>query len=134
MIVVPMPSLLVNRFTNGSQNFERIHLFIFNKFLTKSYKRTNGCGSCIELIYLVFIYNVPIPSSIRISRDPLKHQAGCTIEQRPINYVRVACDPAYISRTEVYISTRILKNIFKCICRIHHVPTNSVNDTFWFIR
>ena len=78
MDMIPAPSLLVNRFAYGAQDFERIETVVQDRVFSIGHQRTNRSRSSVELIDSVLIAYLPETTWIRPGRHSFEHHGGGT--------------------------------------------------------
>ena len=69
---VPLPCFGVNRFSDCTQYFQRQPLVFENKVVTVSLQRSYRSWRCVECFHIIFVHDLPTPTSIWMCRYSLK--------------------------------------------------------------
>ena len=87
MVVVPVPSLGVDRLTDATQHSEGAEVVGLGVVLTETTKETDGGGSGVELGNLVLLNGLPVAGRGRVNGGGFEDGGGDTVEERPVDDV-----------------------------------------------
>ena len=80
IVVVPVPYLSSNGFTNRAQNTKRAQIVLFNVLCAGSLEETQSSGCNIKLVHLVLVDDVPVSRIVGISWGSLEDNCSRTTQ------------------------------------------------------
>lgn len=108
---------------------------MFQNWFSSEFHESADCRRCrVQLIYLVFVNNLPVSIVIRIEWSTFEHHWSGTICQRSIDDVRVSSDPANIGCAPINVSGLVVEHHFKCRGCVYQVASCRVKNAFRFAR
>ena len=80
----------------------------------------------------MLIYDIPKSACIRVGWNSFKNQSSSSGTQRTIRNISMSGNPSDISCAKMNLTGLVLKNIYKSIVGINHIPTAGMYHPFWF--
>jgi len=91
VIVVPVPSLGVDRLANGTQYSDGAEIVGLDVVFSETAEETDGGWSRVEVGKLVFLSGLPVTGWGRVNGGRFEDSGGDTVEKRPVDDVTDAC-------------------------------------------
>ena len=126
--VVPLPGLGIDRFAHRAQELQALPRGARDVLVALRHELPDGRWRGIEDVHLVLVHDLPTPGRVGICRHALEHQRCRTVGQRPVDDVRVACDPADVGRAPVDVAVVVVEDVLVRHGSVEHVPTRAVLD------
>jgi hypothetical protein len=125
---VPLPHLCGDGLTNTAQDSQVLHL-VLDKVVASTLQESQSGRSNVKLCDLVLGNNVPVSAEIGVCRGTLENDCCNTKQQRCVNHVCVASDPANITTTEEDVLVVDVENVLARSGGTQEVTTGGVHDT-----
>lgn len=87
VVVIPVPSLGVDRLTNGTQYSESTEIVAVDVVLSETAEETDGGWSRVEVGKLVLLNGLPVTRWGRVDGRRFEDSGGDTVEKRPVDDV-----------------------------------------------
>lgn len=127
-VVVPLPDLGSNGLTNRAQNTEVLHL-TSNVLVASALQQTQSGGGNVELGNLVLVDNVPVAGEVGVGGGALEDDCGDTKEERGVDDVGVAGNPADIATAKEAVSIVNVKDVLSGHGTAEEIAGRGVHDT-----
>ena len=85
VVIIPVPSLGVDRLANSTQHSEGAEIVVLDVVLTETTKEADSCGGSVELGNLVLLYGLPVAGWGRVNGGGFKDGGSDTIEKGPVD-------------------------------------------------
>jgi hypothetical protein len=82
VLIVPVPSFGVDRFTDATQHSNRAEVVGLGVVFAETTEETDGGGSGVEMGDLVFLDDLPITGWSGVDRGRLEYNGGDAVEKR----------------------------------------------------
>ena len=108
--VIPFPRLWINRLTYGTKQAQAGKIMLIGPAFAKAHQTANGGRCRVQNSDVVFGYQRPPAIWIWMRWRTFIHEAGCPQNQRRVNNVAVASNPARVRRTPPNVLRPNVKN------------------------
>jgi hypothetical protein len=98
-LVVPFPDLGGNGLTDRAKDSERLHL-VLDVLVASALQESECSRSDVELCDIVLCADLPVSAEIGVCGSALEDHSGDTENQRSVDDVSVAGDPAHVTTAE----------------------------------
>ena len=130
--VIPHPGFGIDRFPDGTKNYEATHVAFLRQFIALLRNRADGGRSRVELRHFVLLDDLPVAIPCGVARHAFEHHRCCSITQRTVDDVTVSGNPADVRSTPVDIILLQIKHPLVGDGRIEQIPCSRVENTFRF--
>lgn len=127
-LVVPLPDLSGDGFTDGAENSEALHLAT-NVLITSTLQQTQSSGSNVELSDLVLVDDIPVSRKVGVGGGSLENNSGNTEDKRGVDDVCVTSDPTDVTTTEVTVAVVNVEDVLASHGSSEQVTSGGVHDT-----
>ncbi len=128
--MIPHPCLGVNRLADRAENTKGREFVLFHPLLTFAHQRTD-CSRCgVEDTDAELVDDIPEPSGIRVGRHAFKHYARCSVAERTINNIAVACDPSDVRGAEMDVLRLAVEYPLERQVCIQHIAAGGMQHSF----
>lgn len=127
-LVVPLPDLGGDGFTDGAENSEALHIAT-NVLITSTLQQTQSSGGDVELSNLVLVDDIPVSREVGVGGGSLEDNSGNAEDKRGVNDVCVTSDPTNVTTTEVTVAVVNVKDVLASHGSSEKVTSGSVHDT-----
>ena len=129
-LMIPIPSLWVDGFTNRAEDFEIAQVVLCDPFVPLPHKRADGGWGGVELVHFVLFADRPKTTRVRIGWHAFKHQCRRPVGERAIDDVAVARDPANIRSTPEDVAVMIIKRVLMRHGGVDDVTARRMHNAF----
>lgn len=132
MIIVPVPGLWVDGFTDGTQDTNGRQVVVVDMVSAKTTEETDGSRSRIKVSDFVFFNSLPVTGRGGVYGSGLEKGCCDTVGERAIDDVGVACDPANVGHAGKAVVGVDIKDVFQGDGSAEKVACSRMNETLWF--
>ena len=128
-LAVPHPGFWIDRLADRPQQTQTVELVLLRPFVAPFYERADRRGRGVKDIHFVPVDNAPETVRLGKIRRAFIHQAGSAIEQRSVDDIAVASNPADIGSAPIGIFFLQIENPLGCDVDSNRVTRRCVHHS-----
>lgn len=127
-LVVPLPDLGGNGLTDRAKDSERLHL-VLDVLVASALQKSERGRSDVELCDIVLRADLPVSAEIRVCGSALEDDSGDAEDERSVDDVGVAGDPAHVATAEEDVGVVDVEDVLAGHGGAQKVAGGRVHDT-----
>jgi len=131
MIIVPVPGLWIDGFTDGTQDTNGRQVVVVDMMSAKTTEETDGSRSRVKVGNLVLFNGLPVTGRGGVYGSGLEEGSCDTVGERAVDDVGMACDPTNVSHAGEAVVEVNIKDIFEGNGSAEKVTCSRMNETLW---
>jgi hypothetical protein len=126
-IIVPLPDLGGDRLSDGAQDTQVLHLSL-DVLVSGALEQSQSGGGDVELGHVMLLDDIPVPREVGVSWSALEHDGGYAEEERGVDNVSMAGDPADVAAAEEAVRVVDIEHVLAGDGGAHEVARGGVQD------
>ena len=125
-----MPGLLVDGFSHGSQDLQRVQTLALQRGRSKGHQAADGGWRCVQQMDTVLVHQVPEATGVGPGGNAFKHHGGGPCTEWAVEQVGMAGDPPDVCGAKVHPARLVLEDVYKGVGGPNQIPRAGMNDAF----